>query len=42
MKNIEPMNPPIMVVLLSDANCSRNTCIAANVSSDRAVAQTHE
>lgn len=41
-KKMEPMNPPKMVKLLSPANSSRNTCIAANVNSDRAAAQTHE
>ena len=42
MKNTEPTNPPRMVVLLSADNRSRNTCIAAKVSSDRASEHTHE
>ena len=42
MKNRDPMNPPRMVELLSAASSSRNTCIDANVSTDRATAQTHE
>ena len=42
MKKMEPTKPPRMVLLLSAARGSRNTCIAANVSRDSVAAHTQE
>ncbi len=42
MKNHDPANPPRTVIAPSVASSSLNICMAANVRTDRATADTHE